>query len=391
MTSPEQMTADDITLLINGASYSGWTEMHVARGIDRCVSDFQIAVTERWALTDSPWVIRPFDYCQVKIGKDVVLTGYVEKYEPSLSAGAHGIRVTGHSKTIDLVQCGMDIMGGQFSGYTLAAIARAVCRPFGIGVVVQSAGANGVVANASQERAETAFAFLERLGRLCGVLLTDDATGNLVLTNAGDTRAKGALVQGENLLEAHAKLDSEKWFSDYICKGQHALGIGGVESWGGAGGIGVPGGAQAPAGTVQTQMRATAHDDRVPRYRPRVTLAESQLTAAQMQQRVNWQKAYAFGQATKLTWHVQGWRQADGSLWQVNQIVPVDSTYMGVDQDLLAAHVTYRLDDRQGRVTEIQLGPVEGYTPDPGQVKIHKSKKGKKKGSGIDWGGAGGV
>jgi hypothetical protein len=49
--------------------------------------------------------------------------------------------------------------------------------------------------------------------------------------------------------------------------------------------------------------------------------------------------------------------------------------------------VKFVLDERSsGHMTELDLGPVEGYTPDPGEVKLHKGKKGKK--GGINWSGA---
>ena len=41
----------------------------------------------------------------VKIGADLVLTGYVDRYSSSISAGQHTIRVEGRSKSEDLVDC----------------------------------------------------------------------------------------------------------------------------------------------------------------------------------------------------------------------------------------------------------------------------------------------
>ena len=38
-----------MTLLINGMRYGGWTEISIERGIDRCVSSFNLSVSERWS------------------------------------------------------------------------------------------------------------------------------------------------------------------------------------------------------------------------------------------------------------------------------------------------------------------------------------------------------
>ena len=364
---------DSLTLTVGGRRYDGWTSVQVTRGIDRCVSHFDIAVTERWANQDAPWRILPFAPVTLSIGADLVLTGYVDSYNPAFGPDQHAVRITGRSKTGDLADCTPDIAGGQFSGYSFAAICRSIAGLFGIDVVVQASGANAAPADATIERAQTAFAFLERLGRMAGVLLTDDPQGRLVLTTTGTTQAAGRLVQGDNILHASATLAGHNRFSIYTVKGQHGL----------------TGGAVA----VQTQQEATAVDSAVPRFRPRVQLGETQMTQAQLQTRVDWMCRYAAGQATKAEITVRGWRQPDGSLWQPNQIVPVSSTFLGVDQDLLAVSVEYSLSAAEGTTTTLTLGPPEGYAPDPGQVRLHKAKgrKGHRRGAGVNWSGAGGI
>ena len=385
------MSADLIGLTVAGRRYVGWTQARVSRGVDRCASDFDIEVTEAWANDSKPWQIAPFDPCTIQVGNNTdgwtnVLTGYVESYDPQFNGTQHTVRVRGRSKTGDLIECTPDIASGQFIGYTVAAIVKSICALFSIGVVIETDGANVVVANTNIERCETAFTFIERLCRLAGVLATDDPDGNLVLTRAGSSNANGRLIQGDNLLDARARLDVRHMFSDYIVKGQSGIGSGAVGSnWNGFGGGG-SGPAPTQGAKVITGGHASVHDDRVPRYRPKVTIAETQLTPDGMQARANWQKNFAFGQATKLFWTLPGWRQPDGSLWRINQLVPVTSSYMSVDQDLLAARWQISLDDRGGHLTTLELGPIEGYTPDPGQVKLHRGRKGKKGHGGIDWG-----
>ena len=204
------MADDALTLAVAGRLYEGWTAIRVSRGIDRCATDFDIEVSERWANQDAPWQILPYTPCRITIGTDPVLTGYVDIYSPRMGPSAHTVQIQGRSKTEDLIDCTPDIKAGQFSGYSLAAIARSICALFGIEVVVQADAANTAVADATIERCETAFTFLECLGRLAGVLLTDDPQGRLVLTTAGIIRAAGRLVQGENLMEASAKLTSHR-------------------------------------------------------------------------------------------------------------------------------------------------------------------------------------
>ncbi|WP_410819059.1 phage baseplate assembly protein, partial [Paraburkholderia sp.] len=39
---------DDLTLVAGGRQLSGWTRVRVSRGVERCPSDFQIEMTEKY-------------------------------------------------------------------------------------------------------------------------------------------------------------------------------------------------------------------------------------------------------------------------------------------------------------------------------------------------------
>lgn len=389
------MSDDSIPkLVVRGVEYTGLQELHVARALDHCAPMFRIAVSDRWMGGPSGWQVVPFDPVSVYIGNDVVLTGYVDEFQPEFDPRGHRVVITGRSKTADLVDCKPDIASGQFAGYGLAQIARALCGLFGIGVVVDPSVTDAVsdaVSDATLERGETAFAFLERLSRLAGVLLCDTPSGNLLLTRTGQTHGAGQIVEGQTIEFARARFSVHRRFSDYIVKGQTAL-TGGAAASGSAQPSDDAGAADAPAagtapliggtGVVQNAQQATAHDAGVPRYRPHVSIAESQLSQAQMQLRANWQRQYAFGRSIQVTVGVRGYRQPDASLWCINQMVTVTSPRLGLDQDLLVAGVAFTLAEGRGRVTELTLGPPEGYTPDPGEVKLRKTHKSGGRGHG---------
>ncbi len=270
--------SDTLTLTIDGMIYAGWTGITLERRIDRMATRIACTVTERWT-SQTPaqaWQITPFSPVVVKAGNDTILTGYVDEYAAEFDGTSHNVTIAGRSKTCDLIDCTPDIASGQFKGYTLEQIARAVCQPYGINVVIQTP-ATQVFPDATLQRCETAFAFLERLARLSSVLLTDDEQGSLVLTTAGSTRATTRLVQGVNVLRATCALDVKNRHSQYIVKGQHAIGSAAANN-GGIPGFGPGAPAAAPIiAPVVTNMRAVANDTGVPRYRPMVLMAEAQL------------------------------------------------------------------------------------------------------------------
>ena len=380
--------ADVLTLEIGGRQYGGWTAATVTRGLCRCVSNFQLNVSERWTGQPTPWPIVPFAPARILLGADAVLTGYVDEYSPAFGPGQHSVSIAGRSATCDLVDCKPDMPSGQYAGFTLAAIARGIGALFkpAIAVVVADPAANQVVPEANIERCETAWNFLERLCRLVGVLAMDDGQGRLVLTRAGNVAAVGRLVQGQNILHASARLSGAKRFSQYVLKGQMGLGVA-------AAGGSAPASLSSSGGAVQTQMRVTATDPGVPRYRPYVTLCESQLSLAQMQERVDWQAAHAYGRSISAEITVQGWRQPDATLWQPNQLVTVVSSFLGVAASLLITEVEWTLSE-SGRQTRLKVAPIQGFTPKPKNVHLQKKQGGGGGGngsaSGVEWAGAGG-
>ncbi len=367
-----------MTMIAGGQIYAGWTDIEFGRGMDRCVSNFDISVTEGWP--DSPRPILPFTPLVLKIGNDVVLTGYVDDYNPELTKGGHGVRIAGRSKTMDLVDCSPNVKGGQYSGFTVAAVARALCGIFGLQAVVETDLANVVVPDATIEPCESAFEFLDRLCTVAGVIATDDANGNLVLTTAGSTKSNTVLLQGVNILSVSATISGAEQYSEYVVKGQAGL----------SAGLGASGGTTPGATAVQTGQVATVTDTSVPRYRPKVFMAENATGQAPLNVQAQWHCNYAIGKSRRAEVTVPGWRQNDGTLWAINQMVTLTAPYIGADDDLLAFDVRYRLSRDSGRTTVLTLTPVQAAQPNPRALRQKKGRKGRR-GSGIDWTGGGGA
>src|SRR5690348_15310158 len=126
--------ADDLSLKVAGRIISGWAEIRVTCGVERCPNDFDIALTERFPGEADALVVQPGDACEVRIDGDVVVTGYVDRFMPSIAASRHTIRVTGRGKCEDLVDCSAEWPNSQISGSSALAIAEKLAKPYGISV-----------------------------------------------------------------------------------------------------------------------------------------------------------------------------------------------------------------------------------------------------------------
>ena len=333
-----------------------------------------------------------------------VLTGYIDNYLPEVEADRHAVRITGRSKTEDIIDCTPDIPGGQFAGYKLDAIARAigqsVGKPYPIDVVVQT-DVGEPFPDATIERHETGFAFLERLCRLRSVLATDDEQGRLVLTSAGNERAHRCAVAGAGRQRAMGGGGDLRRAALLALQGQGATDgawqhVAGVELAGcAAGGLGRRGvgGRRRGRGLRRGRRRGggrrpDAGEDRGRRRGDRSRRAalsaarghggSRRLTGRGAMRRAVWQAKYNAARGTQARVIVPGWRQSDGSLWRINQLVAVRVPFLSLDMELLIAGVSYQLNAHRGRHTELTVGPVDGYQPDPGQVRKHRQPHGNR-------------
>lgn len=342
-----------LTLMIAGRLLEGWTAVSVSRAVDSAASSFDIELTEKWSPkkteggSSEPFAgqIRPGAPCRVLLDGELVITGYVDTYSPSYDATTHSVRVAGRSRTGDVVDCSAVVPGGQFSGYDVAQIAERLCGEVGVGVVVES-GPGAPFPDVQVQQGESIFELIERLCRLRALLVCDNEAGNLVLTRAGIRSSGGTIRQGDNILTASADLSVGERFSDYIVKGQQASSddVNGFEA---------------------TETVARIRDPGVDRYRPKLIVAEGQADVATARDRANWEKLTRGANGVRATINVQGWRDAvSGRLWRANEMVTVDSPWLGLTRDLLIAAVNYRLDEG-GTVAELTLAPPEAFTPEP--------------------------
>ncbi|HEY1709587.1 MAG TPA: hypothetical protein VGG10_15070 [Rhizomicrobium sp.] len=345
--------SEAVTLTVNGQSYTGWTSVEVTRDLKACASGFSLDVTERWARGSSPqpWQIEPFNTCTITLGDDLVLTGYVEHYEPSYDGQQHSVRVSGRSKTCDLVDCMPDIPGGQFSGYKLDALARALCAPFGIDVVVQC-DVGDTLPDATLEKTETAYAFLEKMARLRSVILTDNAQGQLLLTTAGKGGDAGPLSEGGddgNIFSASAKLSSDKRFKTYVVLSQTPEDFNNGDE-------------------AVNDVEGEATDDGCPRNRRFAEMAENPADKKQADARAKWKALHSYAEGTEATITVIGFHQTpdgSGDLWDVNKTTSVHAPMLALDRSMLIGRVAWTLDGEGGRRTTMTVAPPEAFTPGP--------------------------
>lgn len=331
------MTSHNVTLKVGGQVYAGWTSITIRRSMEQLAATFELGLTERWADGATARPILPGLACTVRVDGQAVIAGYIDDAEPSYDEKSHTITVSGRDLTGDLVDCSAPAT--QFSGRTLAQVAKALCKPYGIGVKTET-DIGGEFSALKNNEGDSVFDTLEPAARIRAVLLMSDGLGNLLLTKAGTSRVPTRLALGENIVSASGRFSNRDRFSAYEVKGQSA----GSDDWNAED-------AAHPLGR--------AKDSGVTRHRPLIVLAEENVDQADAQKRAEWERNVRFGRSRRVSVRVAGWDHA-GGLWEPNKLVAVRDAFLSIDQELLIAGVVLTLDER-GWWTDLDLVAREAF------------------------------
>lgn len=337
---------DDLTLTIADRVMAGWTDIRVTRGIERCPSDFEIGLTELYPGDASAFVIQEGDPCQLKIGSDFVITGYVDRFIPSFSEGQHAIRVVGRSKCADLVDCAAEWPGGQISGSSVLGVAQKLAHPYDI-TVSATADVGQPIPQFNLNLGETPYDIIERICRYSALLAYDDTNGNLVLAQVGKTQAGSGFTQGDNVQAASIAYSMDQRFSNYEAF---------IQSMDVTSDLGDLG-----------NLIATFIDPNVRRYRRRVIIAESgdsDFTVAK--KRAAWEAVRRFGRSNQLHLTTDSWRDKGGQLWTPNTLARISLPRLKLqDANWIISEVTYSRNEESGTTADLVMMPPEAFYPQP--------------------------
>jgi len=333
-----------VKLTVNNREFDGWKEVVIVRGLRQASAIFQLTVTDKWQ--GDPWQIQPYDACELSYMGKTVITGYVDNTAVSSESESFDVMVSGRSKTSDLVDCSVE--SKQFNKQRIEQIASALAAPYGVKVIAEVDTGNSI-STWKPDEGVTVFEAIESLARLNALLITDNANGDLVFTQAGVQRAPADLIGGVNIKGASVSFDVRDRFSHYIVKGQQRA-------------------SDSIDAETAAHVMATITDDSVYRHRPLIVLAEDQVDIARARKRGQWEATVRGGRSQSLSVTVQGW-MANGRFWEPNQLVNVRHPRLGLNTELLIVSVEYSLNDTAGTTSRLELMPAAALTPQLPEVE----------------------
>jgi prophage tail gpP-like protein len=331
--------------------FAGWQSVAIQRSCEGFPSVFEITATEKFPGFNRDVPIRPGDPCQVMVsrgsGRDILVSGYIDRVTPFMTAGQHGISIVGRGKGQDLVDCSIDWPTGQFNNQTVLRIAQQLAQPFGISVR-QIGGEDIVIPQLVVMQIETPYEVIERIARFAGLLVYEDEAGNVILSRVGTERMATGAVEGKNVERAHVSYSMDERFSIYRVR---RLTFSPFSDSG-----------ANPEGDII----ATVADPNVPRFRLRTIIAETPagLGLDFAVARGEWEASRRFGRSTQIHVTIDNWRDGGGNLWAPNTAIPLDLPSIkapGVPEPKwIIATVCFRRDEK-GTHADLTIMPADAF------------------------------
>ena len=343
---------DVVTLVVNGQSIVGWTDVRVTRRAEGIPNDFEVGLTASNP-NGTPIIAYAGQPCVLRIGKDVVITGYIDRDTNQGGAETHTLSIVGRGMCADLVDCAAEWKGGQISGSSPLQVASKLAEPYGI-TVYQAPGLNidKPIPQFNLNYGETAQELIERVCTYNGYLYYEDENGNLVISLVGTTSAASGFFYGQNVQECTVQNGMDQRFSDYTCAQVS------VDTMGDLG-----------DGSL---LYFTAYDPNVSRHRLMYLLTENVSGAQPLcEMRALWEAARRGGRGTSVKVTADSWRDAGGTLWTPNTLAPVTLPGLRLPPatQLVISEVTFIDNEERGKVADVVLMPSAAFAPAPIQIQ----------------------
>ena len=366
-----------VRLVCKGQEFSHWTKVTITSGLNELSHSFTLEVTymlpQQNHLHD---LFKPGDKVQIFIDDDLILSGYIDKTPIQYDGHSINVQIIGRSKTVDLIECNPWPEGdpiqfdndwtvsptpSDFIVYESNSVTTRSKHKDKLGTALATlVGAYGIrlkayndpeiikkldaVKDVNVKPESTLYDIIAAVVIGNNILMTDDENGDLLVLKKGKLTAFDNLILGENILSGNAQFDATKLFQTYSCSG-HKKGDGNTSGK-----------------LLQTNGKAVDAEVNRRRYKYLNNVSED----ANCLQTAEGERNYQRAQYEKVTYTVYGWRQRNGDLWKINQIVKVTDFMLGFNEkEMLIQKVIYDLNNNSGMITTLEVIPPEGIKNEP--------------------------
>lgn len=350
---------EQVYLNIDSQRIYGWQDVSVFHSMDAIAPQFDVSYTD----PDQNFIdvdLQLDTDVSLWLGNDQIIAARIEDIAPSYDDKSHSIAAAGRGPAGDLVDCAYDVDGAQnkqFRKQKLDVIASELCRPFGIKVIVDRGVDVGEPLTQTIDEGESIWSFLDQLARYRAVRFMSDLQGNLHITKPGLRRSQTVLAYGVNIKGCAARYSLRDIYSSYTVLSQLA-------------GVGV----QQSPNAVARQLGRELDQRYSGRHRPFVAMSDRSATSKECETRAKFERRTRAGRSQSVVYTLNGWRDEQGELWQINTLVSIQDPIAGINGERLISEVRY-IESDGGRECQLTVKPLSAFDlkaeDEPDSVKFY--------------------
>ncbi|MBB2157193.1 phage tail protein [Gluconacetobacter diazotrophicus] len=333
---------NEAALAVRGVKITGWTEVQIRCGVEIMPWSADLIATEWQPGRATEVTVNEGDACQILIGSDPVITGYVTTVNREMTPDSHTIHVAVASKSIDLVESAAEIATYQLNSMNALAIIRKLAATAGISVYPVNGAGNVDIQIFSIILSETAYEAIERVCRLANCLFYDRPDGNITLAPVGTRIVPSAFAQGRNVEAARVRASQAGRFASIQAIIQTPLVL-----------------TQPPTSSdyvdqftaLTRPVSAVAYDRGITNTRPwrKMLLPIESGDDANYdyaKRRVQWESNRRYGRSQVIELTCDSWRDSSGALWSPNTVAQVSLPALKRDGiEWLIVELVFRRDE----------------------------------------------
>jgi prophage tail gpP-like protein len=355
------MQPDVVEVKIGGQVHKGWARYDIDSDLMTPADAWRVTLAQAQIVL-SPEVVEGASV-EVRLNRDLVLSGRLDERELRVAAGQHELLLSGRDGAGVLLDCSAPVL--TVRELTLADVVAKLVRPMGVTRIRIDADTKLLREKVSTEPGDSAWDALRRAAEANGLWPWFEPDGTLVVGGPRyDKPPVATLVlradgQGNNVLSLAERRSIVERFSEVTVYGQaHASGSGAGERDG------------------RNNIKATVRDEGVTVYRPKVVVDHEAINQDIARARGRKVISDARVKGYTLTALVRGHRTDDGLLWTPGQRINVKSEPHGIDGTYFLMARRFTGDKASGQRTQLTLKEDGVWTLDAHPNK-RKHRRGK--------------
>jgi prophage tail gpP-like protein len=360
---------DEVIVLVGSNQFQGWQSVSISKSCESMPNSWSVTASAEFLQGAALAGTAPGQSCKIRIGSDLVITGWIDRRSIAVDAHNHVVTISGRGITRNLVDCSADLVhdpvlkGGMMICPNALDAAQKLCKAYGITARSAVSDLGPAILGYQVKLSDTPYSVIESVARYAGYLVYEDWNGNLVLDRVGTTsHASGFSMPG--CIEAiNAEQSVDQRYSEYLVV------------WSGIDQL-------SDLGSLLNR-RKDRPDTTLGEFRLKIIVSEQiawtptqTLPAAAndaiAEQRVNWEFARRYGRSQAVSITCDSWRDSNGALWTPNWLAPVDAPAAGIvtgGKPWIIGSVTFRK-DMSGTHADLILMPPEAFLPDPNPLNL---------------------